>query len=242
MEDSLNKLIRSVDSGNFDSLDNRGSKDVNLSERGQGGATEAANFTLQVRRHVQTTPIVGALPFAMFGASVAINGYRRLITSLIPVGVNLALVARGEFNLAPENVIFYYYTFGGQNEQILVSCPQTPYPQLLDSTITDNFKASKIRYSLTEVGGNAVAQYSQPVTIWRTTMFGRNTSDTLDLTTYRKPNDFQSGIVDVEGSINIDKEMALTHLIINNPTVGVDFGFNWSMFVEKYYRQTAQGL
>jgi len=242
MEDSMNKLIRQVESGNFESLDNRASKDVSLSERGEGGkAPEAANFTLQVRRKTFVV-IAGALPFAMFGASVAINGYRRLITQLIPVGVTLVIVQRGEYNVSPENVNFVYTTGAGGFEIVSITCPQTPYPQLLDSTITDNFKASKIRYSLTEVGGSAVSQYSQAVTVWRTTMFGRASFDTLDLTTYRKPNDFQSGIVDVEGSINIDKEMCITHQVINNPTPFTDFGFNWSMFVEKYYRQTAQGL
>lgn len=242
---ALNQLIRSVENGNFDNLeenlDNRGSSDINLGERGQGKQTDAANFTLIIRRVVVTA--LGAafnLPFAMFGSSAAINGYRRLLAPVIPAGVTLVFVQRGEYNNAPESVRFFYTDGVGGSEYIDVSCPQTPYPQLLEAAYTDNFKASKLRYKITDA--TAQAQFAQSLTIWRTSMFGRNTFDTLDLSTYEKPNDFKTTIVDIEGTLNIDKEMCLTHFIVPNPNPAVQFGVNLSMFVEKYYRQTAQGL
>lgn len=241
--DKLNKLMNQIGNMDFDSLDNRASKDVDLSERGQGGKTEAANFTLSIRRSIfgggfpllSTAP----LPFAIFGSSQAINGYRRLLNGIIPPTVTLVQVFRGEYNSYPESVVFVYSDAAGQ-EQIEVQCPQVPYPQLLEAAYTDNFKASKLRYTLSDA--TQVSQYTQPFAIYRTTMFGRQTNDTLDVATYRKPNDFQQGIVDLEGSINIDKEIAIVSAIIRTTTPNVPFGFNLSMFVEKYYRQTAQGL
>lgn len=248
--DKLNKLMNQIGNMDFssfdslDSLDNRASKDVDLSERGKSGKTEAANFTLAVTRvsNIATGPsYAGPLPFAMFGSSQAINGYRRLLNGLIPTGVTLNAVLRGEYNGQPEAVVFWYLnpTTLGQ-DYIRVTCPQVPYPQLLEAAYTDNFKASKLRYTLTDP--TQVQQYNQPFNIYRTSMFGRQTSDSLDVATYRKPNDFQQGIVDLEGSLNIDKEIAIVSAIVLTTTPLVPFGFNLSMFVEKYYRQTAQGL
>lgn len=193
----------------------------------------AAQFDIVITRN--SANIAQALPVILFGTQDALNGYRALVSGLLTGGTVLTSVRYGE-NVSQPNALRFTYTNGGVSDTIDVSCPQYPYPSMLTSGITDLLKLSKIRYSISDT--TQLSQFSNGHAIVQRTMFGKKSENTISIGAYKRPDQFQNGIIDVDGTFDVDKETGI--LMSINASAG--FSVTWSMFVEKFYRQTSKGF
>lgn len=208
-----------------------------MNKSGQGllglDETIAAQFNIIVTR--PTAAIALDLPFAVFGKIASLNGYRQALNGMIPAGVVLTSVEIGEVDGQP-NAALFTYTQGANVDTILVEADTYPYPSLLDSTVTDTMRLSKIRMELSDE--TQARQFRQRISTDVANMFGRSNGNSMNATSFRAPTDFQRGIVDIQARVDIDKETSLISKIINVAA----FSVTWAMFVSRFDRRTSKGL
>lgn len=193
----------------------------------------AAQFDIVITRN--SANIAETLPVVLFDPQDAANGYRAIVSGLLPAGTVLTSVRYGE-NLSQPNALRFTYTKGVDVDTIDVTCPQYPYPALLNSAITDLLRLSKIRYSISDTA--QLSQFSNGHAIVQRTMFGKKSENALSIGAYKRPDQFQTGIIDVDGVFELDKETGI--LLSINASAG--FSVTISSFVEKFYRQSAKGF
>jgi hypothetical protein len=197
-----------------------------------GNVLAAANFGITVER--LTAAIAAPLPFAIFGQQDYRNGYRSVISGMLPAGVALTSVRGGEVNSLPDAVEFTY-TQGLNVDIVRVSSDTYAYPALLESTGVDLLRMSKVRMELSD--STQAGQFRQELKSFSNSPFGKGTFNKISATSFRTPQQFQTGIVDLDIVLDIDKETALYGSILPVAAFGVTF----NSFVEKFYRQITKG-
>jgi len=199
---------------------------------GKGMPRAAAQFDLVVTR--DSANIAGALPFVLFGAQDAENGYRQVIDNLTG-GTVLTRVRYGENAGFPSSLVFTF-TNAAFVDTVTVTCNQFPYPSFLAAMGTDMFKMSKIRYSLSDA--SQLTQFNQSFEFKVRSMFGKKSADSVSIGAYKDPRQYQNGIIDVDGIFDMDKETSILSSII-----GVaGFSVTISAFIEKFFRQNAKDM
>lgn len=194
----------------------------------------AAQFDITITR--LTHAINQSLPVAIFAPQELENGYREMLAPYIPTGVTLTAVNYSELDSKPTQVDFVY-TSGNDSDTLEVRCVQYPYPSFLKSAITDKFRASKMRYSLSDA--TILSQFSEVFNIRQASMFGKTTTNKISVGANKDPRQYQNGIIDIDGAYPIDKE---TGFVIGICDPGANnFRVTLSMFIEKFQRQTAAG-
>jgi hypothetical protein len=198
-----------------------------------GNVVSAANFGLTVRR--DTATLNAALPFVLFGQQDAENGYRNILGGLLPAGITLVSVEIGE-KAGQANAAVFEYTDGVDTDTVTVTSATYPYPSLLAATSTDLMRMSKIRLELSDATQGA--QFRQDIATVSSSPFGKRGTNSISATAFRRPDQFQAGIVDLDATFDIDKETGIISKIL--PVAG--FEMTWNSFVEKFYRQNAIGF
>jgi hypothetical protein len=199
----------------------------NASAQGVKGAVAAA-FTLKVTR--DSANIAQYLPFALFGANASHSAYEQIITPMLPSGVVLTSVAIGRDNASTTNrqKAIFTFTEGVNVDTVTVECKQVPYPDLLAATSSDSFRISQIRYSLSDSA--QLAQFDEEIQLISKSIFGKTTSDTLTPSSYKAPDQYQNGIIDLQSVIlNVDSEFIFAHTIKNVAS----FSISLNSFVER---------
>ena len=198
-----------------------------------GNVVSAANFTITVTR--PTAAIAGeALPFCLFGALDANNGYRRIVQGLLAAGTVLTSVRYGENVGRPEDLTFTY-TNGANVDTIVVSCQGAPYPNILASTMTDLMNLNKVRMSISNSA--ITSQFDQEVNVLARDLFATNKSKNINANSFKTPMQQQSGIVDLDVLMGIDKEVTVQSKIVATAGLSVSF----ACFVDRFYRQNTIG-
>jgi hypothetical protein len=106
----------------------------------------------------------------------------------------------------------------------IVRCNQVAYGTLLDALNSDRFVMNMIRYVLDDA--TKTAQFSQNINFCKQSLFGKFNLDYLSPNSYKKPEQYQNGIIDVPAGWGIDKQKALASFV-NYDCVGM----TWSIFV-----------
>lgn len=195
-------------------------------------AKMAAQFDIKITR--VTANIVENLPFVLFAPQDAENGYRSIINNL-PAGVVLTRVRFGE-NSGFANSLVFTYTSAAGSDDVAVTCNQYPYPSFLQSIAVDMFKLSKMRYGISIAASQT--QYDNDFKFVTRSMFGKSSSNSLSVGSFKSPNQFLQDKIDIDGVFDLDKETGILNSII--PTAG--FSVTMSMFVEKFYLQNSKGF
>lgn len=196
-----------------------------------GGMLEQSSFAVKVTR--LTAALAQSLPFAIFARQYLSVGYKGFIE--IPSGLTLT-VRSGIFQNAGENPANYcktqfIYTDGVDTDIIEVeTSAASPYPALLEATISDVFKLSKMRISLSDA--TAVTQFSTDLRVAQKSIFGKAASNEIDQASYKDPAQFQNGIIDIPIQAGIDKETGILGQIIDE----VAFTVTFSLFVSRTRR------
>lgn len=117
---------------------------------------------------------------------------------------------------------------------VIINCPQVAYSTLLAATNSDTFVTNLIRYSLPSP--TVLGQYSNPVNIFKQSLFGKTENDSLNPLSYKNPNQQQTNIIDIPVAIAINKRTEIGIYVQTTPTddsLGVNVAlFSWSVFVE----------
>jgi hypothetical protein len=107
-------------------------------------------------------------------------------------------------------VIALEYVSGGATDNyafVVHRCQNVAYGSLLESLASDRFGINQIRYNIPDT--TKVAQFSNKLVLLRQSLFGRDTADSINPSAFKKPEQFQNGIVDIGLKKGIDKETSI---------------------------------
>jgi hypothetical protein len=169
------------------------------------------------------------LPFFIFGESDYQAGYKKL-KGQFPINSNwvygipfvvgkdtptsLALTATVTGQLQTGDLVLPFTSSlpGGGTTTLalnIIRCPNVAFGSLLAATSSDTFVLDGIRYILDDPTTNA-AQYSRAINLTTMSLFGKFKVDTFTPNTYKVPDQFQNGIVDLPITKGIDKHKAIS--------------------------------
>jgi hypothetical protein len=194
----------------------------------------AAQFDVKVTRN--TGNINRVLPVALFGAIDFEGNYSAVLGTYLPSGVSVT-VAKSAGNMV------FTYTEGVANDTITVTCSQVAYNSFLSATITDVMTVRAIRYTLTDT--TQLTNFDNIFAVVKRSLYGSDKRDNISVTSYREPNQFQSGIIDIGDVKNassnvtsIDKETSLV-IGMNDTLASGAFTATLSLFVNSYNKLNA---
>lgn len=211
----------------------------NLVEIGKGvtihpnsSVSDKAIFNIRVQR--LTANIAAPLEIAIFGTTHAQSGY---IGRINPAAGGSFVVAGGLNSAVAATVdrMRFTHTVGAGVDIIDVTCLEVPYPTFLNAQGTDLFVISNIRYTLDDA--TQTSQFAQALEQRQKSLFGKADQNPIPVLAFKKPEQFQAGIIDVPCNIPIDKESFLALSVVNLVT-----SFTLSMFVSRFRKHDSQEL
>jgi len=109
---------------------------------------------------------------------------------------------------------------------VIVRCTQVGYGTLLDALNSDRFIMNLLRYVMSDTSAVGLAQYNNNVAIVKQSLFGKFDQDWVSPTSFKMPEQFQTGIIDIPIEKGVDKQVELA-TYVNYDAVTVQ----WSLFV-----------
>lgn len=240
-EDMMNEMAELADSNfnfepstfepqNADSKKGAISAVKGLASQSQGvknpNTNNLANFNIQVTRPTRAITNT-SLPFVLFGYQEEVNLYKSLINSILPAGVTFTSYTTNGINST------FTYTQGANVDTIVVSCKEYPYVPLVYASSVNRFEVAYMRYRLSVT--TQIAQYDEAFTFVKRNMFGITETNPINIGSYQKPEDYNTGIVNVPVAYNVGKSKSITHSIIDSGAA--NFSITISMFVSKVVTQ-----
>lgn len=163
-----------------------------------------------------------ALPAMLFGVNDRYSGFQNVMS--LPSGVTLKKVEYGvDSSLAAAQRLDLTYTDGTNDDTIRITCNNNPYPVLLESTKTDLLLMQGVRLSISNT--SLVSQFDEQIQVVKNALAGNTRRDNLTPTSYKNPEQFQSGIVDIPETISVDKQTSLQCNILATAGFKVSFNF-----------------
>ena len=210
------------------------SKNVAVMGNGADKYGAAAQFDIRVTRN--TGAINRVLPVALFGAIDFEGNYSAVLGTYLPSAVTYTVAKSGG------NMVFTY-TEGAATDTITVTCSQVAYNSFLQSTITDVMSVRAIRYTLTDT--TQLSNFDNLFAVVKRSLYGSDKRDNISVTSYREPNQFQSGIIDIgdvknggSNVLTIDKETSVV-IGMNDTLASGAFTATLSLFVNSYNKLNA---
>jgi hypothetical protein len=183
----------------------------------------AAQFDITVTR--VTANIASALTVPLFASMHFDAKYLSIMGSYLPAGVTISSIA-----INSTGDVVFSLTDGVGTDTIKISCTQIPYITFLNALNYTAMKLSKVRYAISDI--TKLAQFNQPFETHGTSIFGKHGGNGLSLAAVNDPKSLNTGVRDLDNTIDINNETAVIVGIIN--TAG--FSFCLSAFVQGYGR------
>lgn len=117
---------------------------------------------------------------------------------------------------------------------VILRCPQVGYAKLLDSLSSDRFWINTVRYILTDTTAAGLLQYDNEIKVQMQSLFGLFNENSVSPTSFKQPDQFQNGIIDVPIDQGVDKNITV-NTYINYDSVSQKFSF----FVRQFDRLKA---
>ena len=106
----------------------------------------------------------------------------------------------------------------------IVRCNNVAYGTLLDSANSDRYILNGIRYVIDDT--SQLAQFQNQIGLFDLSLFGKFDSDRVSPNSFKKPEQFQNGIIDIPIEYGIDKHKAMAfYNLFSNANQ------SWSIFV-----------
>jgi len=86
---------------------------------------------------------------------------------------------------------------------VIINCKQVGYGTLLDSLSSDRFIINNIRYNIPDV--TKINQYEKQLKLMRQSLFGKVSDDFISPASFKRPDQFQTNVVDIPIVYGIDK-------------------------------------
>jgi hypothetical protein len=137
--------------------------------------------------------------------------------------------------LQPGDLVITSFGVSGGNFVALtiLRCTQVAYGTLLDALNSDRFAVNNIRYVIDTVafGQN---QFANNIYVTNQSLFGKFESDFVSPNSFKKPEQFQNGIIDVPLETGVDKQKGIATYCEFDTTT-----FLWSVFVRSFSKLQA---
>lgn len=193
-----------------------------------------ANFQLQIKR--LTHDIAETLPIPLFAVIHSMTAYREMIAPYLPVGVTLSDIQIGlmgsTVNLADANKVVLQFDDGVNQDLVEITTNGIPYPSHLQALYNTIYRMECIVYKISD--STKQEQFAALFQPWSKTVFGKQGSNELTINSFQNPYQFQNGLVEVNGSIDIDSETGIVVGVIDS---GVNnFIVTLNAFVSQFLR------
>lgn len=195
------------------------------------GKGDKAQFDIIVSR--TSAAIAGtSLEAALFGQIHYEGGYAKGILNPAPGG---SFVVTGGIHDALPTLVRVAHTVGANTDNIDITCNQVNYPTFLSSMGKDLFRLSNIRYTLNDP--TQLVQFAELLEFRTKSLFGKGGQNPISVSSFKDPNQFQNGIIDIPVNVDIDKETAL---VISMAPIVVSVTL--SVFVSKFNKLDAYNM
>lgn len=173
----------------------------------------AAQFDIKITRTGTNT--AAALPVAIFGAFDSASAYKSIISQFLPAGVTLTDLTIG--GIANENRARFEFTKTGvvNKDYIDVTINQYEYPSFIEALKTSRFVVSNARYSVSDTSASGLQQLTQTFKSFDRSMFGALLQNDIPLSSAKTPYQNQPGIVDINGTFNVNAQSSWVLLFAN---------------------------
>lgn len=189
-----------------------------------------AQFDIRILRN--SANIADSLEVGIFGDIHFSGGY---IGTVFPTIGGTVTVTGGTNVGLPDRVRFTHVN-GVNTDTVDIFCNQIPYPTFLTSMSNAMFKLSNIRYSLSNAA--QTVQFSEPFEFRTKSMYGKGETNPITVLAFKKPEQFQAGIVDLPINADMSRE-DLVALKVNEATTDE---FTLSCFLEHFYKQDRRDM
>ena len=108
----------------------------------------------------------------------------------------------------------------------IIRCTQVAYGTLLDALNSDRFIINMLRYIMSDTTAVGLDQYNNNVGIIKQSLFGKMDQDFVSPTSFKMPEQFQAGIIDIPLEKGVDKQVELATYVEYDVTE-----VQWSIFV-----------
>lgn len=200
----------------------------------QSRGGDKAQFDIIISR--ATVTIAQNLECMVFGSQHLDGGYGNGMVN--PASGGSFVVTGGIWNTLPTTVRFAH-TVGANTDNINITCNQVNYPTFLKAGLNATYRISNIRYTIADYSdANALSQFSCPFEVRTKSLFGKADQNPISITSFKKPEQYQAGIVDIPVEIWVDGEtgivVSMTNLKVQTVTL--------SVFVERFNKQDRYDL
>jgi hypothetical protein len=170
-----------------------------------GRGPVSAIFDLKIKR--VTANIEETLPVPIFGPFDLASKYASVIGPL-PSGVSLVGVDSGKIAGGEKIVTLTYRDNASTPNQdtVVISINQYEYPSFLEALKTSRFIVSRARYEVAETSATGLQMLSTQFQSINRSMFGKKVENDIPLSGAKNPYQQQNGIVDIEGTFDIDAQ------------------------------------
>lgn len=185
-----------------------------------------AQFDVNIKRLTSTLP--QSLEVIVFGAGDINSGYNGVVN--VPAGLTLSVLGGGQDvnNPSRYDKKVFRYTNGVDTDDIELTCNQYPYPSLVYDTTVDVFRINTVRYSISDV--TKTQQFGNRFDWIKRTIFGKLDRQSLSVNSFKSPEQFQAGIIDLSVDFAISKEYMFNVAILPE----ANFQVTLSIFVEVF--------
>lgn len=163
--------------------------------------SSAATFTIQAKRITNTIP--AALPVPIFGYLGIENSYVDFTGSFLPPNTVLEVTFDGTSGTLG-NRVNLTYTQGAASDVVELTCNEINYKAFLKATGITKMVVNKIRYDISDT--TKVNQFSQNFQVSAKDLMGKFSSENITPSNFKSPEQFQSGIVDLDINVQIKPE------------------------------------
>lgn len=189
---------------------------------------DAGSFTINVKR--LTTNISADLPYVVFGAENWYSNYSDFLGPVLPAGVTLqtrfGVLPSGTGDAAsdPRTVELVYTDSLSNIDIIVLSCSTVGYPSFVQANYNTKFYIKNTRLTVSDVSV-APEQFALPFGKSTVTLLGAKMTNNLTPSQYVKPDQFQSGIVDITEEMMIDSRGAVVGSIVQQANFNISHNF-----------------
>lgn len=152
-----------------------------------------AQFDLVIAK--QTNLIPDLLPIMLFAPVEAESSYTKFINPELPAGVTLDSFKLG-FQSSSNDSAQFTFKKGADTDIVKITCQQIEYPVLMKNIESNKFKVNKLRLAVSDTVGG-LSQFNNQLTFGYRTMFGKFEQDSVSPLSYKSPEQFQQGIIDI---------------------------------------------
>ena len=199
----------------------------------QSKGGDKAQFDIVINR--PTVTIAQNLECMIFGSQHLDGGYQNGMVN--PASGGSVVVTGGIWNTLPTTVRFAH-TVGANTDNINITCNQVNYPTFLKAGLNVIYRISNIRYTVSDTSANGLLQFSCPFEVRTKSLFGKADQNPISVASFKKPENFQAGIIDIPVEIFLDGETGLVVSMTNAVAQTVTL----SVFVERFNKQDRYDL